>query len=66
MICVARPEPPGWEVGLARVVATRSRPARREMRSARSASRVLVELRRWWRSGAHDGRGDGDGPGGRL
>ena len=27
-----------------RSVATRSRPARREMRSARSASRVLVEL----------------------
>ena len=39
-------------VGPWRVVATRSRPARREMRSARSASRVVVEEveaeEDWW------------------
>jgi hypothetical protein len=33
---------------LGRTVVTRSRPARREMRSARSASRVFVETRCWW------------------
>ena len=37
-------EPPNCDWPLARAVATRSRPARREMRSARSASRVFVEL----------------------
>lgn len=39
------------EVPPARAVATRSRPARREIRSARSASRVVVEeveADEWW------------------
>lgn len=35
-----------WVWGGARRVETRSRPARREMRSARSASRLVVEG--WW------------------
>lgn len=62
VVCGEREEaPPGpalpGALGGARRVETRSRPARREMRSARSASRLVAEGLCWWpRPGFAGGR----------